>query len=211
VNLPGYWIGRTEVTNAEYLRFVQATGHGTPDHWKGGFVPTGVAQLPVVDVSWYDARAYCDWAGGHLPTELQWEKAARGTDGRIFPWGNEWDSKRCRNFDEVTMLANPHLDTVRDAPAAAGSYPAGASPYGCADMAGNVWEWCADSYDGAAYRRYARGDLTPPKTREFKAVRGGSWIVADPKYFRCARRANGGSAGGRFVYYGFRCAHAGRP
>jgi len=101
VNLPGYWIGRTEVTNAQYLRFVRATGHRAPEHWKQGQIPSGLERFPVVFVDWEDARAYCEWTGGRLPSELEWEKAARGTDGRFFPWGSEWEAGRCRSFEVV--------------------------------------------------------------------------------------------------------------
>jgi len=213
VNLPGYWIGRTEVTNAQYLRFVEATGHRTPNHWEGGQVPSGLKNCPVVWVDCLAASAYCEWAGGHLPSELRWEKAARGADGRIFPWGNQWDSKRCRNNAE--------------GPAAVGSYPTGASPYGCADMAGNVWEWCADWYDESAYQRYAKGDLTAPNSGEYMVLRGGSWGNVTPYYFRCADR-NGsrppgyrdyGTDDSRLTYFdfgvesdvGFRCARDASP
>ena len=87
----------------------------------------------MVNVDWNDANAYAEWAGAALPTEAEWEKAARGTDGRIYPWGNDWDRTKCVNAVHSTMPV--------------GSIPAGASPYGCQDMAGNVWQWCADWYD----------------------------------------------------------------
>jgi formylglycine-generating enzyme required for sulfatase activity len=223
VNLPGYWIGRTEVTNAQYLRFALATRHRAPGHWEGGQIPSGLDDFPVEFVYWEDAQAYCEWAGGRLPIELEWEKAARGTDGRMFPWGNQWDSKRCRNFELLTgkpytggepwaEAAQAWLDRhewVREGPVAAGSYPAAASPYGCLDMAGNVWEWCADWYDEKAYERYAHGDLTSPRTGEDRVIRGGSWGAQDPRQLRSAfrfgvrprRRIN-------LAFYGlgFRCA-----
>jgi len=226
VNLPGYWIGRTEVTNAQYLRFVLATSHRAPEHLKDGQIPSGLENFPVVFVDWEDARAYCEWAGGRLPSELEWEKAARGGDGRAFPWGNEWDAKRCRNFellvgrrcgtDEWYLAGAAWLsshDPVREeGPAAVGSYPAGVSPYGCLDMAGNVWEWCADRYDKNAYQRYAKGDLTPPKSGDYKMLRGGSWSFFDnpPTYFRCAFRFSS-RPDVRYDYIGFRCARAGAP
>jgi formylglycine-generating enzyme required for sulfatase activity len=235
VNLPGYWIGRTEVTNGQYLRFVQASGQRAPEHWKDGKIPSGLESLPVVFVDWQDVRAYCEWAGGHLPTELQWEKAARATDGRIFPWGNQWDNQRCRNFEAITgnRYSDPRKllsemqdwhgshDPVRDGPAAVGSYPAAASAYGCADMAGNVWEWCADWYDGEAYKRYARAsgseslrlgeaDLTPPAKGEYRVLRGGSWGYVDPGNFRCADRF-GSDPGVRSDNDGFRCARDASP
>ena len=225
VSLPGYWIGRTDVTNAQYLRFVRPTGHPAPDHWKGGQAPSGLKDFPVVNVSWDDASAYCAWAGDSLPTELQWEKAARGTDGRVFPWGNQWDRTRCRNFELIMgrAFASPderdaailnwlHAhDPIREGPTAVGPYPAGASPYGCLDMAGNVWEWCADWYDGTAYGRYARGDLTPPKTREFKVLRGGSWNSSDPWGFRCAKRGISHPVIRDNNATGFRCARDASP
>jgi len=204
VNLPGYWIGRTEVTNAQYLRFVHATGHKNPKHWKSKEVPSGLESFPVVSVTWADAAAYCEWAGGRLPSEPEWEKAARGADGRVFPWGDQWDDKRCHNFELVTRRKymnvgewvstlrgwNGAHDPVREGPAAVGSCEAGASPYGCLDMAGNVWEWCADWYDDKAYQRYAKGDLRPPGSGIHRVVRGGSWPYVPPTYFRCANRSD---------------------
>jgi formylglycine-generating enzyme required for sulfatase activity len=221
VNLPGYWLGRTEVTNGQYQRFVQATGHRAPDHWKGGRVPSGLESFPVVFVDWEDVRAYCEWAGGRLPSELEWEKAARGTDGRVFPWGDAWGSQRCRNFELITGKRYTTIkkwmedigawfashDWAREGPAAVGSYPAGASAHGCADMAGNVWEWCADWYKQEAYKRYARGDLTPPAKGEYRVLRGGSWYYVNPWFFRCAYRGSGRPDLRNCVLsFGFRCA-----
>jgi formylglycine-generating enzyme required for sulfatase activity len=220
VNLPGCWIGRAEVTNAQYLRFVQATGQRAPDHWEGGQIPSGLERFPVVNVSWDDARAYCQWAGGRLPTELEWEKAARGADGRLFPWGNAWDSKRCRNlalitgkqsanFDEWVSAMSGWLashDPEREGPAAVGSYPSDASSYGCLDMAGNALEWCDDWYERDAYKRYARGDLTPPRSGAGMVLRGGSWSYGDPRVFRCADRNNYDPDCRYGIFIGFRCA-----
>jgi formylglycine-generating enzyme required for sulfatase activity len=220
VNLPGYWIGRTEVTNAQYLRFVLATSHRPPEHWKDGRVPSGLDGFPVVFVDSEDARAYCEWARGHLPSQLEWEKAARGTDGRIFPWGDHWDGKRCRCLESITGIGYASAldgatalftwmqshDTVHDGPAVAGSYRGDRSPFGCMDMAGNVWEWCADWYDPTAYQRYAAGDLTSPATGESKVARGGSWEGDAPSAFRCARVAHNSPNERRGVGGGFRCA-----
>jgi len=220
VNLPAYWIGRTEVTNAQYLVFVRATGHQSPEHWASGRPPAGLENFPVVKVSWEDARAYCAWAGGRLPTELEWEKAARGTDGRIFPWGNAWDRAKCRNFGGITgrsYASNDEFvsalaawsrshDRVGEGPAAVGSYPSGASRYGCQDMAGNVWEWCRDWYEEDAYRRYATGDLALPTDGVRKVVRAGSWgnDVVSPRNFRCACRFYA-HPDGPYNNNGFRC------
>ncbi len=208
VNLPAYWIGRTEVTNAQYLRFVSATGHNTPEHWANGRPLAGLENFPIDNVSWEDARAYCEWAGGRLPRELEWEKAARGTDGRVFPWGNRWDRAKCCNCEGITWWSAflawlGGYDAVRGGPAAVGSYPSGGSPYGCQDMAGNVWERCEDWYDEQAYRRYARGDLTPPASGTHKVLRGGSWSVGGPQFFRCAERYV--NFPGSRSYCGFRC------
>ena len=191
VSLPGYWIDRYEVTNAQYLRFVKVAGHHAPLYWEGGRVPAGAENLPVVGVDWGDAGAYCKWAGGRLPTELEWEKAARGADGRLFPWGNQWDSKRCSSLIQVVTTPSPGawvVETTGAKMAAVGSYPSGASPYGALDMAGNVWEWCGDWYDEKAYQRYAQGDLTPPATGTCRVLRGGSVYNGIPGIYRCAHR-----------------------
>jgi len=206
VSLPGYWIARTEVTNAQYLAFLRATRRRAPEYWKGGQIPSGLASFPVVAVSWEGAQAYGQWAGGRLPGELEWEKAARGTDGRSFPWGNAWDDTRCRNFELIMgkqkaaslktgrerglfLLGwRKSHDGVREGPVAVGSYSGGASPYGCLDMAGNVSEWCADWYDGNAYARYAKGDLTPPAKGGKRVCRGGHWGACFPRGVRTTYR-----------------------
>ena len=137
IYLPDYYLAKTPVTNAQYAAFVQATGHRQPKHWKGRKPPEGKEDHPVVYVSWHSAVAYCNWLSQvtgkthRLPSEAEWEKAARGTDGRLWPWGNRWDPHKC----------NSHEAGPRE-PTPVGQYsPDGDSPYGCADMAGNVWEW----------------------------------------------------------------------
>jgi formylglycine-generating enzyme required for sulfatase activity len=207
VRLKGFWMARTEVTNAQYLRFIEATEHRAPAHWKGGKIPAGLEKFPVVCVSWDDAHQYAGWAGGRLPGELEWERAARGCDGRLYPWGNWWDRKRCRSFDLIgsrvykswdkwrpderqSKLLNWVLsnDKVREGPVAVGSYPDGASPYGCLDMAGNVWEWSGDWEEADALERYAKGDLTPPARGTNRVLRGGSWGNAFPDALSCGSR-----------------------
>ncbi len=128
VTLTEYWIDKYPVTNAQYARFVQETGHPQ----RGSAFTTGKERHPVVNVSWEDADAYAKWCDKQLPTEAQWEKAARGTDGRTYPWGNEWDGNRCNVSGYGTTPV--------------GNYPQGVSPYGCHDMSGNVQDWVADWY-----------------------------------------------------------------
>lgn len=177
--LPEFWIDKTPVTNAEYARFVAATGHKPPEHWKGKTPPKKIADHPVVYVSWRDAVAYAEWAGKRLPTEEEWEKAVRGTDGRKYPWGDEFDSSLC-NTDKSGIGTTT----------AVGKYsPAGDSPYGCVDMAGNVWEWCADWYD---------------EDENYKVLRGGSWQYG-PNFARCATR-DWDRPDNASYFIGFRCA-----
>jgi hypothetical protein len=138
--LPAYQIGRYPVTNAEYAAYVEATGRDAPRHWREGRFPEELADHPVVNVTWRDALAYVQWLAERaeqpyrLPTEAEWEKAARGDDGRLWPWGDEWDPARANCQPEGPKGTTP-----------VGQYSAagGDSPCGAADMAGNVWEWCS--------------------------------------------------------------------
>jgi formylglycine-generating enzyme required for sulfatase activity len=166
--LPDYYIAKTPVTNAQYQTFVLATGQELPRHWEGGKPSRGREDHPVVYVSWHDAIMYCQWLARvigrpyRLPSEAEWEKAARGTDGRILPWGNKWDASRCNTRESGTG------DTT-----AVGTYPQGASPYGCLDMAGNVWEWTSSLYQDYPYDpKDGRENLTAGSGR---VVRGGSF------------------------------------
>jgi formylglycine-generating enzyme required for sulfatase activity len=133
-----------------------------------------------VNVSWDGAAAYAQWAGASLPTEAQWEKAARGTDGRVYPWGNAWDASKAQCSKEKWGDAKT--------PAAVGSFLTGASPFGCLDMAGNVWEWCADWYDAGYYKTASAKNPTGPATGTSRVLRGGSWSGDTPDDFRAAYR-----------------------
>jgi len=199
-SLPDYWIDKHEVTVAQYRKYCQATGRKMPKApdwgWQGDH--------PVVNVTWDEAAVYAKWAGGRLPTEMEWEKAARGTEGRTYPWGNAWDEDKVAKYVMGIPLGAPSAVATRST-TPVGSRPAGASPYGALDMAGNVYERCADWYDKKAYRRYAKGDLKPPASGDRIVDRGGSWIFGGPTDFRCAHRMLD-EPDGRVICVGFRCA-----
>jgi formylglycine-generating enzyme required for sulfatase activity len=184
LHLPDYCIAQTPVTNAQYLAFVQATSHTTPEHWKGGKPPAGKEDHPVVCVKWHDATAYCNWLAEvtgkayRLPSEAEWEKAARGTDGRIYPWGDEWDATRCNSWEGGPGDTTP-----------VGQYsPRGDSPYGCVDMVGNVWEWTLSLFKGYPYDPENGREELKAGDDIHRVLRGGSWLN-NPGYARCAFRS----------------------
>ena len=183
---PAFFIDKTEVTCAQYQKFCQATGIPVPPYWPNDKIPDGQENFPVHHVNWWEASAYARWAGKRLPTETEWEKAARGTDARKYPWGNDYDGAKANGSS--------------DGPVKVGNYPGGASPYGALDMSGNVVEWTDSWFD--AYPN------APTKQPDFgtklKVVRGGAWISGDSlgrSWYRQVARPQS-----RLGFIGFRCA-----
>ena len=203
VYLDAFYIDRTPVTNLQFRTFLEVTGYRPEDpsagrflaHWPRGEMPRELAHHPVVFVSWLDAKAYATWAGKLLPTEAQWEKAARGPDGRKYPWGKGEPTPSRANFGQQ------HRGTV-----AVGSLPAGVSPYGVHDLAGNVWEWCDDTDDPSFYQSGPAHNphSTTRSERPSYVMRGGAWMYgaqALRTYSRTSFKPHYRFAGG-----GFRCA-----
>ena len=197
VFVEAFEIDKFEVTNEQFARFVEETGYVT-DAEKAGDSMTwrtyaeGKPKHPVVKVSWNDAVAFCKWAGKRLPTEAEWEKAARGTDGRIYPWGNEWDPAKAN-----TKESGYRGTTI------VGSFPDGASPYGVMDMAGNVAEWTSDWFK--AYPGYPGGDSEAQYFGEkYRVIRGGGWFSDKDQVRTTARSCSSVTLANDDV--GFRCA-----
>jgi formylglycine-generating enzyme required for sulfatase activity len=177
VNLKAYWIDKYEVTNAQYKKFIDATGRRSPDHFRNRTYPEGKADHPVTFVNWYDATDYCTWAGKRLPTDAEWEKAARGTDGRMFPWGDEFDINKANTPQRWAKMGMTGDTTP------VGSFEGGKSPYGVYDMSGNVWEWTSSWY--VAYP----GNKHPSENygEKYKQLKGGSWW--DCSFYKCGMSA----------------------
>ncbi len=189
VNVKPFFIDRTEVTNEEYERFVSTTGHRTPRHWPGGKIPKGQTKYPVVNVSWDDANAYAKWANKRLPSEAEWEFAARGADGRIYPWGNRWKQD---NANAGKRRNGALIET--------GRYKPGASPFGALDLCGNVWEWTSSEFADYPGRKLA----SSLANSGLKVIRGGAYDVAPS---RATSTYRGAVPPDRvFDKTGFRCA-----
>ena len=218
IYLDTYLIGKYPVTNREFKEFVESGGYTREEFW----LPEGLDFLkaekiseplywrdrkcnglnfPVVGVSWYECAAFCRWLSDktginyRFPTESEWEKAARGTDGRLWPWGNEFDKKACNSFDLQLMRTSP-----------IGIFPGGESPHGCMDMAGNVWEWCYDWYEDGYYKESPMKNPLGPKNGEARVMRGGGWFH-DGGLCQCAYRHIDHPAG-RGDALGFRLARS---
>lgn len=227
VHLSAYWIGKHEVTRGEYRRFMEAGGYASSAYWSSagwqwkvannrsqpsywsaaqdwrdgcGICNCAFSQTdrhPVIGVSYYEAEAFCKWAGGYLPTEAQWEKAARQTFRTatfVYPWGNTWSSQYCNNLEDIVF---PGYQTTP-----AGSYPSGESPFGCLDMAGNAFEWCSDWYSAGYYSQPPEGgwrDPQGPASGMYRVLRGGSWSL----YANNCRAAYRGYAGPANVFYSY--------
>ena len=190
VKLKPFYMDKFEITNVQYRKFVEETNHEKPLYWNNSRWNDDLQ--PVVGVSWDDAVAYAKWAGKHLPTEAEWELAARSTDGREYPWGNFWEKDRCNSVETGLNRANR-----------VGNYPKGISPYGIYDMVGNVWEWCFDTYGKDYYKNSPGYDPNGPKTGSDKTLRGGSW-----GYDKVNSRASNRfweDKGTRNWHIGFRC------
>ena len=224
VKLSEYWIGKYPITNQQYQAFIQSRGYAAPENWRGDQYPHGKGQHPVTDISWPDAVAYCEWLsqrlGKHfrLPSEAEWEKAARRTPtppppnstnlgeaaegrrgARVYPWGDAWEASKC----------NTKESRIGDTTPVGQFSPQSDSPTGCADMAGNVLEWCADWFDEREYWRRDDEILDPPGPEhgEYRVLRGGSWNY-DLYLARCAARGFSLPNASR-NYIGFRIARSG--
>lgn len=203
ITLSSFYLDRYEVTNRRYQVFLKATQHRTPEHccdpsynlWKGTDITPKLLDHPVVNVDWHDAVAYCTWTGKRLPTEAEWEKAARGIEGREYPWGNLHDRMRANGVsywsgtdfsspeeakawwggeNGVGVIATKGVQGILTVPVT--ELEKGATPTGLMHMAGNVWEWVSDWYDPKSYENVEERNPKGPEGGEFKVHRGGSWL-----------------------------------
>lgn len=233
VYVGAFRIDRYEVTNADYESFVRETGHRPPANanpavtlWENGAPIPGIADHPVVNVGWEDAAAYCRWRGNRLPTEAEWEKAARGTDGRRYPWGNGWDERMANSASfwagrtiefrsaeewDAFWVKGEGARIARERGAKGevltlpiGSFPQAVSPYGLFDMVGNASEWVEDWYDPNYYLSAPLADPPGPTRGAVKAMRGGSWLK--PAISLRTSDRDFGTLQARPSGTGFRCA-----
>ncbi len=198
VYLDAFWIDKVEVSNAMYEKCVSANACSLPfvegNPYYGKWI---YRDYPVVYVNWFQAGEYCKWTGRRLPTEAEWEKAARGTDGRLYPWGNERPNPRLANFN-ASLVGEP-VPVYR--------YPLGASPYGALNMVGNVREWVADWFDKRYYESYPSTNPTGPETGTERSMRSGAYDADANEIFTYSRYKHEPDSAG--LSRGFRCAESG--
>lgn len=193
ISLDAFYLDEHEVTNAQYAAFVKQSGRRAPHHWPGGKIPQGKENVPVVNVTWDEANAYCRSLGKRLPSEAEWERACRGLAiGIIYPWGNRPPTAQDACFDT--------LDGPGPVKCFAPNY------FGLYDMSGNVWEWCADWYEKDYYGRAPEQNPHGPEKGLYRVLRGGSWADV-PKFLTCAYRSWARPAE-RSPNIGFRCARS---
>ena len=204
VYLKSFYIDKYEVTIGQYKKFMAATGHPPPPLWGPVYAPDYPPHRdtdPISDVSWYDADTYCRWVGKRLPAEEEWEKAARGTDGRRYPWGNEWKEDIANTIEYMQKRQKPGTKKFTHTVTEVGSFKEDVSPYGIYDMAGNVMEWTSSwykAYPGSTLKRRIFGEID-------KVMRGGAWMApASP--FSFAFNRHFARPQGDDPYFGVRCA-----
>lgn len=196
VTVAPFYIDRFEVTCEQYQQFVDATKHPAPPGWPGGKHPAGAALLPVTGVSWSDAEAYAKWAGKRLPTEEEWEFAARGSDARLYPWGNQWRPEAANTVDSDSQ----RLEEV-------GLHPQSGTPFGAFDMVGNAWEWTSSpirSYPGGSIKNVE--ELTEAQRAQMRVIRGGCYLSERWQATTTYRRGWPLPSHGSLDQTGFRCA-----
>jgi formylglycine-generating enzyme required for sulfatase activity len=200
VFVDAFYIDKYEVTVSQYAKFLEETHRAEPRFWNEAKLERD-GRRPVIGVAWDDANAYCQWTGKRLPTEAEWEKAARGPDGRKYPWGNNEPKRAYANYDWYGIRSWQGYETL----APVGTYEAGKSPYGVYDMAGNVWEWVSDWYASNYYLTGPMENPKGPQKGKDRVVRGGSWRHPS-ELLRSAYRHHYQPTVLPFTYLGFRCA-----
>jgi len=205
VYLDSYYIYKYEVTYRQFKKFLKETGYKPRGNWDRFDLPKFLDH-PVMNVTYNDAAAYCRWADVKLPTEAQWEKAARGIDGRKYPWGNKWDPNKCNNMSVSDKNVIKKMNPIH---AGHGTLPIGSisgdtSPYGVMDMAGNINEWCRDWYKSEYYKKSRRKNPPGPENGTERSTRGGAWSLPAARSRVTSRWS--GSVDSNLDDYGFRCA-----